>query len=52
MSVLPDCKRFASRCVGRAGKPVDPDFTAWQVIGPIPGIDVARIVRLAAPFIG
>jgi hypothetical protein len=52
MSMLPDCKRFALLCVGRAGEPVDPDFTAYQAMTPIPTGGVAMMVRLAAPFIG
>jgi hypothetical protein len=52
MSMLPGCKRFALLCVGRAGEPVDPDFTASQAIAPIPADEGAMMVRLAAPFIG
>jgi len=52
MSMLPGCKRFALLCVGRAGEPVDPDFTAYQAIAPIPATEGAMTVRFAAPFIG
>jgi hypothetical protein len=50
--MLAGCKRFALLCVGRAGEPVDPDFTAYQAIDPIPTAEGAMMVRLEAPFIG
>jgi hypothetical protein len=52
VSMLPGCKRFALLCVGRAGEPVDPDFTSYPAIAPIPAGGDAMMVRLAAPFIG